>query len=64
MTQFPQNHPSMITAKPQPDIYTVLLVVAVLVLLATLAAAIWNLMTVYGMKFLDVFKPLSEHIGR
>jgi hypothetical protein len=50
-------------AQPQPNVYTVLLIVAVLALLATLVVTLWTLMAPmpggYGLKFEDLFAPLK-----
>ena len=50
-------------AQPQPNVYTVLLIVAVLALVATLIVVLWTLMSAtpagYGLKLEDLFKPLT-----
>jgi hypothetical protein len=47
--------------KPQPSIYTLLLIVAILALLVTLGFVMWNLMSAsgYGMSFGDMFNPFG-----
>lgn len=57
MTQFPQQ--PVVQAKPQPDIYTVLLLVAIIALGVTVGVAIWNLTSVYGLTFGEIFQPLK-----
>ena len=54
MTQAPQ-HQTPIRVKPQPNIYTLLLIVAILALGATVGVVIWDLMTTYGVKIADIF---------
>lgn len=49
---------SVVHVKPQADIYTLLIIVTILALGATIGAAIWNLMTVYGLTFAEIFQPL------
>jgi hypothetical protein len=54
---------SVVRAKPQPNIYTVLLMVGVVVLLATLVVVLYTLMSAmpkgYGMDFGDLLAPLK-----
>ncbi len=57
MTQLPQQQP-MINAKPQADIYSLLLIVAILALATTIGFVMWNLMSTYGLEFEEIFKPL------
>lgn len=47
-------HP-VVTVKPQPDIYTLLLILAVLALGSVVGYLIYNLMTVYGLTFQELF---------
>ncbi len=56
MTQLSQQ--PVVHVKPQPDIYTALLILAIVALAATVGVVIWNLTTVYGLAFGDIFKPL------
>lgn len=53
MTQTPQPQVSA-RPRPQPDIYTLLLIVAILALGATIGVVIWNLTTGYGIEFADI----------
>ena len=46
---------SMVRIKPQPDIYTLLLALAILALLTAIAFVLHNLLATYGMSFGDVF---------
>lgn len=46
----------VVRGKPQPNVYTMLLIVAIVVLIATVGIVIHNLMTVYGLSFADLFK--------
>ncbi|MDY7009825.1 MAG: hypothetical protein SVV80_03645 [Planctomycetota bacterium] len=41
--------------KPQPDIYTLLLILAIVFLAVTVGIVIYNLMTTYDMKFVELF---------
>lgn len=54
---------SGLRAQPQPNVYTVLLIVAVLALLATLVVVLRTLMAPmpggYGLNLEDLFKPLN-----
>ena len=61
MTHIPQQ--SMIRSRPQPNIYTLLLVVSIIALGATIGVAIWNLTTIYGLKFGEIFQPLKAVVG-
>jgi len=62
MTQIPQQ--PVARAKPQANIYTVLLVVAILALGATMGVVIWNLTTVYGLTFGEIFQPFKTAAGK
>ena len=41
--------------KSQPDIYTLLLIVAIIFLAVTVGMVMYNLMTSYGMTFTEMF---------
>jgi hypothetical protein len=58
MTQASQQS-TTVRVKPQPDIYTALLVVAILVLAAALGIVIWNLTSNYGLPFAEIFQSLK-----
>ncbi len=62
MTQAPRG--PMIEVKPQPNIYTVLLVAAIIVLAVTLGLVVWNLLAPspkgYGMEPGDLLKPVKS----
>jgi len=64
MTSAPSSTPAGLAAKPNPSIYTVLLIVAILVLAVTLVVVLWTLMSPmpkgYGLQFGDLFAPLKE----
>jgi hypothetical protein len=49
--------PTVVTVKPQSNIYTLLLIVSILVLAATTGIVLYNLMTSYGLSLGDLFKP-------
>ena len=55
MTQIPQQ--PTVPAKPQANIYTVLLVIAIIALGTTVGLVIWNLTTAYGLTFGEIFQP-------
>ena len=61
MTQIPQQ--PIVQAKLQPNIYTVLLIIAIVALGVTVGVAIWNLTTVYGLSFGEIFQPLKTTTG-
>ena len=46
---------SMVRIKPQPDIYTLLLALAILALLTAIGFVLHNLLATYGMSLGDVF---------
>ncbi len=46
-------------ARPQPNVYTVMLLVAIIVLLTTIVLSLTHLMSGYGMSFGDLFEPLG-----
>ena len=54
MSTIPGQAP-VVTVKPQPDIYTFLLVLAILALGGTVAYLMNHLMTVYGLTFQELF---------
>jgi hypothetical protein len=62
MTSVPSAS-QVVRAKPQPNIYTALLMVAVVVLLVTLGVVLFTLLSPmpkgYGLEFGDLLKPLS-----
>ena len=58
MTQASQQQTRAAQARYQPNIYTLLLIVAILVLGATVGVVIWNLTANYGLEFADLFTPL------
>ena len=45
----------VVRVKPQPDIYSLLLILAILALAGVVAAVMHNLMTVYGLSFQELF---------
>ena len=53
----------VIRAKPQPTIYTLLIIVAILVLAVTLGFVLYNLLAAppngYGLSFGDLFGPFQ-----
>lgn len=72
MTQTPSTDP-VVQAKPQPDIYTLMLIVVAIALAVTIAIVLWNLMSPvvgadggpggYGLGLGDLFKSLEDLIG-
>ena len=69
MTQIPSGGP-VVQVKPQPNVYTVLLVVTIIVLAVTIGLVLHNLMSPvttpdgspggYGLSFGDLFKSLKD----
>jgi len=64
MTQAPSKGP-VVEVKPQPNIYTILLLVAVLALGTTIGFVMHNLLTPlekggYGVPFEKVFEPFEK----
>ncbi len=59
MTQLPTRGP--IEVRPQPNIYTLLLIVAILALLGGVGAVLWLLMSSsgYGLSLGQIFEPLT-----
>ena len=49
------NVPGPIVRKPQPDVYTLLLLVAILLLAVGIGVVLHNLTTTYGMSVGDIF---------
>ena len=60
MTQL-SVRPALVPVKPQPNVYTLLLIVAILALALTLGLVMYNLMapmpTGYGLDFGTLFNP-------
>ncbi len=50
----------VVRVKPRPDIYTLLLIVAILILAATIGIMLYDLMVTYGMSFVDIFTGQSK----
>jgi hypothetical protein len=63
MTAMPPQGPA-IKGKAQPNIYSMLLVVAVVVLIATIGIVVYDLMAVYGLSFVDLFTAHKIPPGR
>ena len=53
MTQIPQG--PVVTVKPQANVYTVLLIVAILVTAFAAGVLVFDMMQNYGMTFGDIF---------
>jgi len=51
----PQTQGPVVRVKPQPNIYTLLLIVGILILGFTIGAVIWNLTACYGLTFGQLF---------
>ena len=45
----------VVKVKPQPDVYTLLLIVAIFCLAVAVGAVVWNLVTHYGLSFTQLF---------
>lgn len=56
MTQTQSQGPT-VSVKPQPNIYTVLLMVAIATLVAAVAISLNNLLGNYGMALGEIFDP-------
>jgi hypothetical protein len=63
MSQMPGRNP-VITVKPQPNIYTLLVIVAIIMLAVGLGLVLHNLMVDYGLSFSQVFDPRSIELPR
>ena len=50
----------VVRVKPQPDIYTLLLILAVLFLAVTIGVVLYDLMRNYGMTFMEIFAGQSK----
>lgn len=55
MTLTPSSQSPVVKVKPQPGIYTLLLVLAIVFLAVTVGIVMHNLMTTYGMTFAELF---------
>ncbi len=55
MTPIPSVRSPVVKVKPQPNIYTLLLVLAIIFLAVTVGIVMHNLMTAYGMTFAELF---------
>ena len=60
MTQLPSQG-QVVRVKPQPNVYTLLIIVGILVLAATIGIVLWNLLSDppsgYGLSFGDLLNP-------
>lgn len=69
MTQGQTGERPVVQVQPQPNIYTVLLIVAILILAVTIGLVLYNLMSSweqgqgYGLSFGELFSPLQESEG-
>ena len=45
----------VVRVKPQPDVYTILLILAILLLATSIGVALYDLMNTYGMTFTEIF---------
>ena len=55
MTFTAGTQPPAVKVKPQSNIYTLLLLLAIIVLAATVGIVIYELITTYGMTFSELF---------
>lgn len=55
MTPIPSGRSPVVKVKPQPNIYTLLLILAIIFLAVTVGMVMHNLMTAYGMTFTELF---------
>jgi len=67
MTETPTGGP-VVQVKPQPDVYTVLLIVVIILLAVTIGIVLHNLMAPvesggYGLGFGDLFQPAKEIVS-
>ncbi len=64
MTQIPSHQQNIVSPKPQPNIYTVLLIVALLCMTLTVAVGLRHLMSAngYGLSFGDLFSSADKII--
>ena len=60
MTMIPPEGP-VVKIQPQSNVYTVLLAVGVVVLVAAIGVVVYDLMTTYGLSFGQLFQ--SQKIG-
>ena len=67
MAQMPPKGP-VVHAKPQPDIYTLLMIIAILALALTMGLVLHNLMAAvpdgYGLSLGELFQPLADVTGK
>ncbi|MHC4294526.1 MAG: hypothetical protein ACYSTL_02975 [Planctomycetota bacterium] len=67
MAQAPPQR-SVVEIKPQPDVYTVMLIVSIIALVVTIGLVVWNLMapppTGYGLTFEQLLGPLGDIPGK
>lgn len=61
MTQLPQA--PTIQVRPQPTVYTVLLLVAILALLVAIGVVLWRLMSAMPTGYALTVKQLFERVG-
>ena len=54
MTRIPSSGP-VVRVKPQPDIYTLLLAIAIVVLAVAVGVVVQNLLSTYGLSFGQLF---------
>jgi len=63
MTQVPSQGP-VVQVKPQPNIYTLMILVAIIVLVVTIALVLRNLLATppagYGLSFSEVFTGMEQ----
>lgn len=55
MTLTPGTQPPTVKVKPRSDIYTLLLLLAIVVLATTFGIVVYELVTTYGMTFGELF---------
>ena len=67
MTEIPRVGP-VVQVKPQPDVYTALLIVVIVLLAVTIGIVLHNLVAPvesggYGLGFGDLFRPAKEIVS-
>ena len=59
MSETPREIQSPVVVKPQPDVYTAMLVIAIVALVVTVGIVLWNLLSSmpegYGLTFSAIF---------
>ncbi len=62
MSMIPPSGP-VVRVKPQPDIYTVMLILGILFMIAAIFMGLQTLMSAYGLSFGALFSPQSVPVS-